>query len=116
MKFVQFFIDKGVDDLDYGLKQAVKGGYRDIVELLIEKEVADWNQGLERAADGGNRELVQLFIEKGATHWEHERRRSDISQLLNVRRNNHLFSVFFGSGTRYHPLSKCEYCIIIVFR
>ena len=69
-ELVEFFIEKGATEWDWGLQSASKGGHRELVEFFIGKGATDWNWALYGASKGGHRELVEFFIEeKGATNW-----------------------------------------------
>jgi hypothetical protein len=63
---VEFFIHKGIKDLDYGMFIAAENNNKDLVDFFIEKGAKNWDFGLQGAAQGGNKELVDFFIEKGA--------------------------------------------------
>lgn len=70
-ELVDFFIIRGADDWDIGLRGACYGGYREIVELMITRGAVDWESGLRHACFGGQREIVKLMIAKGARNWNY---------------------------------------------
>jgi hypothetical protein len=63
---VRLAVDRGAEDLDWGLQGACEGGHRVLVDLMIEKGADHWNRGLWGACKGGHRYLVDLMIERGA--------------------------------------------------
>jgi ankyrin repeat protein len=69
IELVQFMIERGANDWNYGLWNACYGDHIEIVWLMIEKGAYDWNYGLLGACQSGHIELVQLMIEKGADDW-----------------------------------------------
>src|SRR5437868_6260091 len=66
---VDLFIEKGVNNWDYGMFGAAKGGHKDLVDFFIEKGARKWNFSMKGAAKGGNKELIDFFINKGANNW-----------------------------------------------
>ena len=54
---------------DQAMKYAAKGGYKDLVEFFIQKGADNWNYGMIGAAEGGSLDLVKFFIDKGANNW-----------------------------------------------
>jgi hypothetical protein len=66
---VDFFIEKGADDWNWGMRGAARGGHKELVDFFIEKGANDWDWGMYGAAEGGHKELVDFFIEKGANNW-----------------------------------------------
>jgi len=71
INLIQFFIDKGENYWNGGMKGAARGGHRDLVQFFIKKGANNWNYGMEGAAEGGQRDLVEFFIEKGANSWNY---------------------------------------------
>jgi hypothetical protein len=69
LDIVKFIMEKGVDDLNWGLTGACYGGHLDIVKFLIEKGANDWNRGLYGACSGRHLDIVKFTIEKGANDW-----------------------------------------------
>ena len=51
-------------DVDAAMKNAAKGGHKDLVDFFIEKGADGWNWGMEGAAKGGHKELVEFFKNK----------------------------------------------------
>jgi len=67
---VDFFIAKGADDWNEGMRKAVIGGHRDLVDFFITKGANSWDHGLNDAIQANNIDLVVLFISKGAKRWD----------------------------------------------
>lgn len=58
-----------VDDWDWTLEFACKGGNIDIVNYIIGKDNTNWNSGLIHACESGHIHIVNLMISKGANCW-----------------------------------------------
>ena len=68
---VEFFIQKGANNLDRGMYLAALRGYKDLVNFFIQKGANYWDGGMAGAARGGHRDLVEFFIQKGARDWKY---------------------------------------------
>ena len=66
---INYFISKGADNWDLGMRGAAQGGHRDLVDKFIKLGAVDWDMGMRGAAQGGHRDLVDYFISKGANNW-----------------------------------------------
>jgi len=66
---VEFFIEKGANEWNEGMKYAAIGGQKDLIDFFIQKGANDWNMGLYGAAESGNKDLIEFFIQKGADWW-----------------------------------------------
>ena len=55
---------------DFGMRGAAECGHKELVEFFIEYGANDWNYGMCISAQGGNKELVDLFIKKGADDFD----------------------------------------------
>ena len=69
LDMINFLIEKGANDWNFGMYGAAKGGRLDLVESFIQKGADYWEMGLCGAAEGGHLDLVDLFIEKGADEY-----------------------------------------------
>jgi len=67
---IEFFISKGFNDWNKGMKYASRGGHKDLVLRFISDGADKWINGIKSAALGGHFDLVEFFIEKGADDWE----------------------------------------------
>ena len=47
------------------MRCAAIGGHKDLVEFFISKGANDWNWGMRGAAEGGHQDLVDFFVAKG---------------------------------------------------
>jgi len=61
------FYDDFRDDYDiynYALKEAAKGGHKDLVDFFIRERADDIKFGMSGAAEGGHKDLVDFFKKK----------------------------------------------------
>jgi len=56
------------------VEELAKGGMKniDLINFFIEKGANNWDFGMYGAAIRGNRDLIQFFIDKGANNWDWE--------------------------------------------
>ncbi len=47
------------------MEHAAIGGHKDLVDFFIAKGANDWNLGMRHAASGGHKDLVDFFVAKG---------------------------------------------------
>lgn len=72
IKLINYFLDKGAEDLNEAIAYASKGGSSETVSYLVNKALEkdidiNWNRALNNAAGKGNLNLVEYFIDvKGA--------------------------------------------------
>ena len=59
-------IKKGAYNWNGGMREAARGGHRDLVEFFVSKGADNWDWAMAGAAEGGHRDLVEFFISKGA--------------------------------------------------
>ena len=59
---VKLLIEKGANDLNWGLYNACYNGHIDIVKLLIEKGADDLNLGLSNACYNNQIEIIALLL------------------------------------------------------
>ena len=69
---VDFFIEKGASNWQFGLSGSAKGGHEDLIDFFIKKGANDWNLAMQYAAEGGHKNslaVIEFFINKGANDW-----------------------------------------------
>lgn len=67
---VDFILEIGSIDFNYGLWGACNGNHKEIAQYMIQKGADEWNWGLSAACGGGHIESINFMIEKGATNWD----------------------------------------------
>lgn len=68
IKLINYFLDKGAEDLNEAIAYASKGGSSETVSYLVNKALEkdidiNWNRALNNAAGKGNLNLVEYFID-----------------------------------------------------
>lgn len=66
---VKLLISNGAKEVNRGLESACRKGWLDIIDLMIEQGANDWNSGLRMACDNGLLNIAQIMISKGANCW-----------------------------------------------
>jgi hypothetical protein len=61
---VEFFIQKGAKNWNWGMGGAALGGHRDLVDFFIQKGANMWNFGMSGAERGGHKDLINFFQQK----------------------------------------------------
>jgi hypothetical protein len=92
LDIVKFLVRKGANDWNWGMARAAQGGHLDIVEFFISKGARGWNRGMAGAARGGHLDIVKFFISKGANNWD--------EGMVEAARGGHLdiIDFFIGKG------------------
>ncbi len=68
-ELIKYFIDKGANDWDNALSEAIRIGDIKLINFFITKGAKRWNSALRDAAETGKRELVDFFVDKGARNF-----------------------------------------------
>jgi hypothetical protein len=96
---VDFFLSQTDDvDEDFFMMRSAKAGNQELVNLFIERGARYWTGGLIFAAKGGQREIVDFFIKLGAGNWDHG--------MANAAKGGHLELVkyFIDKGANMYDL------------
>jgi len=66
--WINYFIEKGADDWDTGLRGVYQGRHIDLVNIMLQLQEGAkyWNWGLWGACKGGHIDLVNMMLQKGA--------------------------------------------------
>lgn len=64
IEIVKYMISKGANQLDHALVYACKGGHTKIAEFIAEQGATDWNTGLVNACYHGHVEMVKYIASK----------------------------------------------------
>ena len=70
-QLVVLLIKKDVNqflNLSCGLKNACRGGHRDLVQMMIDRGARDFDWGLRGACQGNQKNMAQMMIDLGATN------------------------------------------------
>ena len=68
-ELIKYFIDKGANDWDGALSEAIRSGDINLINFFITKGAKRWNNALLDAAETGKKELVDFFVNKGARNF-----------------------------------------------
>jgi hypothetical protein len=66
IEVVNLIIEKGANNLDFGLIGACTGGHVDVAKMMLEKGATNLNTALQKACEEGRIEVVDFLLTKGA--------------------------------------------------